>query len=381
MEENMRSSRCSVPKKEYDANLEAQMRKARFAHDLLEYGPWRIDTRALSMVLSKVPEPFDFDSEENIFKTYIKTNDTYLYLRGKNRVFIIEKKNSSSNVVTRTLNREWVDACRAIAKALPGYAPELEKLASLSTGLARFSDIVAERTHLPDHVGSSGYGCCVRDDGRMMDLNTSLGDGGSLSSTNSFAVFKLDKPISQLPGHDYAKLGKRIPATDFTLLTERLLDADHARCRLQKLPENILTDNTQGHWDLFWPDGVEMPGEWYAAFPLPRPLEARDPARDIRKAAVTIDFGTSSTVVAMRDQRGEVSLLRVGVQAADMRKPVTPEQFENPTVLSFENVPELRRAWSETPYRPYVSWNDVQCSHQARAELAMKMRSGLYLPF
>lgn len=368
----MRSSQCSVPKKEYDANLKAQVQKARFLHDLLEYGPWDIDIRVLAMV----PKPFDFDSEENIFKPYKTRHDTYRYYRGRTRIFLLEEKKSEKNTTQRTLDKEWEATLQAIEQAIPQYAPELQKLASLATKLARFDHIEAERTYLPSQIQGGGYGCCVRTDGRMMDLNTTLGDAGSLSTTNSFAVFELAKPVSELPGNDYGKLSRLVPVGDFKQVTERLLSGDHARCRLQKLPENILTDNTQGHWDLFWPDGVQMPEEWYAAYPLPRPLEARDPARDIRRAAVTIDFGTSSTVVAMRDQRGEVSLLRVGVQAADMRKPVTPEQFENPTVLSFENVPHLLRAWAEAPFRPNVSWNDVQCSHQARAELAAKMRSG-----
>lgn len=373
----MRSSRCSVPKKEYNANLEAQVRKARFQHDLLEYGPWSIDT----MVLAMVPKPFDYDSAENIFKPFKKNNDTYQYYSCRNRILIIEKKVSTENTAQRTLDWEWKKAIQAIEQALPQHVPDLQGLASLTTRLARFSHIESERTFLPAKVSRGGSGYCAFDDGRIMCLSHELTVVSyylinTINTGATFTVFELDKPVSQLPGNDYVKLSRSISASDFGQVKERLLGGDSARCRLQKLPENILTDNTQGHWDLFWPEGVQMPEEWYADYPLPLPLEARDPARDIRKAAVTIDFGTSSTVVAMRDQRGEVSLLRVGVQAADMRKPVTPEQFENPTVLSFENVPGLLRTWAEVPFRPNVSWNDVQCSHQARAELTMKMRSG-----
>lgn len=45
---------------------------------------------------------------------------------------------------------------------------------------------------------------------------------------------------------------------------------------------------------------------------------------------------------------------------------VLPAQFENPTVLHFDNLASLLAAWRDLPYRPGISWQDAQCSHEAR---------------
>lgn len=66
----------------------------------------------------------------------------------------------------------------------------------------------------------------------------------------------------------------------------------------------------------------------------PKPVRGRNPALDIQHAPVAIDFGTSSTVVAIR-QNGRDELLRIGIRGKDLNKAISAEQFENPTILEF----------------------------------------------
>ena len=95
----------------------------------------------------------------------------------------------------------------------------------------------------------------------------------------------------------------------------------------------------------------------------------RNPVLDIREANVAIDFGTSSTVVAIR-KNGKDELLRIGMQEKDFAKDViTDQQYENPTVLEFLDLQNFLNEWQSESYRPLVDWDNIHCSHEARAAL------------
>ncbi len=128
---------------------------------------------------------------------------------------------------------------------------------------------------------------------------------------------------------------------------------DNRSAKLPLLTEAQFTDPAKGLWE-FWgldPKELESLG-----------LRARNPADDIQPGNVAIDFGTSSTVVAI-EQNGIGQLLRIGV--SDFWEKPQPAHYENPTVLEFVDFDAMLRAWQAEAYRPGVLWDDVRCSHEA----------------
>lgn len=151
------------------------------------------------------------------------------------------------------------------------------------------------------------------------------------------------------------------------LLSHRaLLNADTERNGYPPLEENLLHDPLRGHWDL-WPHDA-APDDGKQVRPVKDGLMARNPAGDIQRGVpVCIDFGTSSTVVALREN-GRKRLLRVGIQ--DWQVPARARDFENPTALEFVDATAFSRQWSGAAWRPKVSWKDLKCSHQARNDIS-----------
>lgn len=141
-----------------------------------------------------------------------------------------------------------------------------------------------------------------------------------------------------------------------------LLHADSLRAGYPPLDEGILCDPLRGHWDL-WPAGAEAATRVMA---VEGGLMARDPLGDVQDFPVCIDFGTCSTVVALRE-RGRKRLLRVGVR--DWRQAPRARHFENPTALEFVDAAAFDAAWRAEEWRPQVTWQALKCSHQAREEI------------
>ncbi len=128
---------------------------------------------------------------------------------------------------------------------------------------------------------------------------------------------------------------------------------DTRSAKLPALDTSQFTDPAKGLWE-FWgidPKELESLG-----------LRARNPADDIQPGNVAIDFGTSSTVVAI-EQNGIGQLLRIGV--SNFWEKEQPAHYENPTVLEFVDFDAMLRAWQAEAYRPGVLWDDVRCSHEA----------------
>ncbi|MDH1815611.1 hypothetical protein [Comamonas aquatica] len=130
---------------------------------------------------------------------------------------------------------------------------------------------------------------------------------------------------------------------------------DYAPCRLPELDKAQLTDPEKGLWELWGEDPahIKLLG-----------LVARDPGRDVQNRAVAIDFGTSSTVVAMNTPTGARELLRIGVR--DFFQAVKAQDFENPTVLECVDYPAFSQAWTANAYRPALNWDWMRAAHEAR---------------
>lgn len=152
---------------------------------------------------------------------------------------------------------------------------------------------------------------------------------------------------------------------ELTLPIEQIWqNIDYFSTRLPKLDTLRFTDLEQGMWEFYVPKNA--PDEHYQEASSENSVRARNPELDICSGSVAIDFGTSSTVVAIR-QDGRDELLRIGMQANDFnRHEIHENDFENPTVLEFLDIQQLLSDWHSESYRPLVDWNTVHCSHEAR---------------
>lgn len=143
-------------------------------------------------------------------------------------------------------------------------------------------------------------------------------------------------------------------------------DIDYITSRLPIIDNLRFTDQNQGLWEFYCPEGLK---DTRIAIPNLENVRARNPELDVKDAKVAIDFGTSSTVVAIR-QNGKDELLRIGMQESDYKEnQISEAHFENPTVLEVLDLVNLLERWHSETYRPFVDWNDVHCSHEARQRL------------
>lgn len=151
-----------------------------------------------------------------------------------------------------------------------------------------------------------------------------------------------------------------------------LLRGDCLRANLPPLDKEILTDMSRGHWDAYWPAGSHPDPQWYMLVDMKQPVQAANPWKSVRRGSqVAIDFGTSSTVAAVREEDGRLRLMRIG---GEFQEAAAPAQYENPTALEFSNYQGLLDAWQHEPWRPQIRWTDIKCSHQACHELAAAER-------
>lgn len=150
-------------------------------------------------------------------------------------------------------------------------------------------------------------------------------------------------------------------------VSETWQDIDYITTRLPKIDKLRFDDVEQGMWEFYAPTALQDKMTKITSNEFVRP---RNPADDIREATVAIDFGTSSTVVAIREN-GRDELLRIGLQAKDFKEKneITDDQYENPTVLEFLNIQKFLEEWHGEVYRPLVDWRHIHCSHEARAKL------------
>ena len=158
----------------------------------------------------------------------------------------------------------------------------------------------------------------------------------------------------------------RISDTPFTrdTLIEFWKSIDYISARLPHLDDTQFFDPNKGIWEFF-----NMPKDITSGNPA---IIERDPARDVKDWDIAIDFGTSSTVVAYRDDKLNDKLLRIGIDEKHFLDSPEPWHFENPTVLKFIDFVAMKDAWNSEAYRPLVEWDHIKCSHEARDELSNK---------
>lgn len=149
-------------------------------------------------------------------------------------------------------------------------------------------------------------------------------------------------------------------------ITEVWQELDFISTRLPKIDSLRFSDIDQGMWEFFVPKALK---NQYSKIKSTQFYRDRNPALDIQAANVAIDFGTSSTVVAIR-QNGRDELLRIGMQANDFAKDeISDQHYENPTILEFLDLQTFSNEWQSEVYRPLVDWNNIHCAHEARYAL------------
>lgn len=146
------------------------------------------------------------------------------------------------------------------------------------------------------------------------------------------------------------------------------------------LPEydDTIFQKARGCWDLYSFAGLKEEedlksrgGTWYKD----GELYARNPVEDAAPGAVwaAIDFGTKSTVAAVFDEGGDITMIPVG----EMSKEAAAEEeaFENPTIMKFcEDIMRFVKAYEKTEYRPDTKFADVSVSHPALLDYEQKSK-------
>ena len=187
-----------------------------------------------------------------------------------------------------------------------------------------------------------------RDDGAVILLNNDF--EGKLAELIGILTTQNIKIINALNSDDVITLDN----LDGLEIQELYRNLDYDRCRLPKLEDRRFTDPNLGLWEV-----VSTTSETLQS----ANIRARDPALDVNSGNISIDFGTSSTVVAYEDKHGRAKLLRIGTD--DYYAEIQPEHYENPTILEFLDFPAFSQAWQGLAQQPLVQWDWVRCSHEA----------------
>ena len=146
-------------------------------------------------------------------------------------------------------------------------------------------------------------------------------------------------------------------------LEGRYLNIDKIRSNMTSLPRSVLSDPNKGDWEVYedalinnWLNTNNSDDSYFFA---------RNPKLDIKRNAVcAIDFGTKSTVVAIRDKDERLLRIGNGNSYSDLRK----EDFENPTFLYFQDFKEFNKDYKKRTGRPFTKWRDVLVSHEAASK-------------
>ena len=146
-------------------------------------------------------------------------------------------------------------------------------------------------------------------------------------------------------------------------LENKYLNIDKIRSNMTSLPKSVLSDPNKGDWEVYedalinnWLNTNNSEDFYFFA---------RNPKLDINRNAVcAIDFGTKSTVVAIRDKDERLLRIGNGNSYSDLRK----EDFENPTFLYFQDFKEFNKDYKKRIGRPFTKWRDVLVSHEAASK-------------
>ena len=148
-------------------------------------------------------------------------------------------------------------------------------------------------------------------------------------------------------------------------IAQKYLICDQERAALDPYDEHLLTDLKRGHWDLW--DLSEEPPKDGGLVNLGEGFVARNPASDVKPNFVAIDFGTKSTVVAFDSGTDTYMPLQIGSGTYSQGDHL--ENYENPTIVHFLDIPAFLAAYQARDGRPETSWETMTVSHTAKQDL------------
>ena len=157
---------------------------------------------------------------------------------------------------------------------------------------------------------------------------------------------------------------------DGSIVAEPLLSEDKIRADIKEYEPKMLTDVGLGLWELWEMDESKNDG---IDVKLEHSLTARDPKSSIKDGVVGIDFGTKSTVVVYQEDTVKINPMRVGI--GDLGKKIEKSHYENPTIISFEDLAKFIQNYEAREGRPYTRWEDVNISHAAYNSLLQSASS------
>ncbi|OON96693.1 MAG: hypothetical protein ATN36_05005 [Epulopiscium sp. Nele67-Bin005] len=145
------------------------------------------------------------------------------------------------------------------------------------------------------------------------------------------------------------KVDKMILKQNNAFKIEELLATDTRRMDMLEYDEKILTDPNRGHWEVKEQDPIYV---------------YRNPIKDIKTGGIVgIDCGTKSTIVVHQESSTDIVPMRIGT--GNLRKEVQKNQFENPTVMEFNNIDKFLEEYNKPTGRPHTHWEDLTISHTA----------------
>ena len=90
---------------------------------------------------------------------------------------------------------------------------------------------------------------------------------------------------------------------------------------------------------------------------------------------VAIDFGTKSTVAGFINEKSTKQLIRIGKGNRGLAE---KNDYENPTIMEFENIESFMQRYNFCKSRPFTSLEDIRVSHLAQNNLESAMNEDFY---
>ena len=197
------------------------------------------------------------------------------------------------------------------------------------------------------------------------------------TETDNFKAYSNRVNKSPVFGYEYAS--SDINQEPINRIRSAILKSDKYRAKLNEYDAAQLTNPEGGNWDLYEAladiSREKRKPEDISYLPLNEAWTVRPPVCDIAKQAICgIDFGSSSTVIALRPPSGKkvsTHLLCVGSNKDDQA-----DEYKNPTLIEFKKYANFFTAYSEREGRPFTCINDLPVSHLALNNLKQNLGQG-----
>lgn len=359
----MKSNKTFIPNTHIFKYIDEEYLKKRVLHDALWRGLWDLPpVNSIDNLLYKIL------TNENIF-SHIPLKRPITAMRFVPLTNTSDK--TSFCIVKNNLTDKYSDYTRNDISVQLGTLKNIDffniysnlgiKYYYSSNYVKEFNEIVAN--YLPDN-------CVIGYKGNLRRLRRENGNFCEPEALkNKSEVHDADFLICYIKNEHIQDIIKPLPPlASAHIPLKELLHFDTNRAQLPPLADIISQDPMLGLWDAWWNEDNEPDYKYYYPVSLETPSVASDPWQAIQEdASVCIDFGTSSTVAAVRENEDEkIRLLRL---SGGFEAEIKAKDLENPTAIEILDYNAFMDIWQKTPWRPFVSWSDMKFSHVASDEM------------